>query len=224
LNCPAAVQSHIRISRMVQCWLKPITYILIFSLVVRIGAAVYWQSTVPEGASCFKFGDSDTYWVHAQRIATGEPYRYLSDESRIFRAPLFPLLLAPFALYANDYGLNEIEGTVLSIRIVGSFLGTLCVGIIWWLTKRVGGRRAANVAALLAAFYPGAIGMSIFVLSEMIFCPLMLASLACSYLAIAENSRVYRKYGWVLLAGLVTGLGCLARPSWGLWGASGGFT
>lgn len=196
---------------------KPIFLILALALAIRIGGAVYWQWSIPDGPSSLRFGDSDTYWVHAQRIANGEPYRYLSDEARIFRAPLFPLFLSPFAYIASSSELNQIDGPVLMVRMVGSLLGTFCVWLVWWLAKRTGGDHAANLAALFAAFYPGAIGMSIFVLSEMIFCPLMLGSLLCSSnaLILKEQSRTY--YAWILLAGFLTGLACLARPSWGLW-------
>ncbi|MCU0721383.1 MAG: glycosyltransferase family 39 protein [Pirellula sp.] len=197
--------------------LKPITLILALSLVVRIGGAFYWQSSIPDGPSSFRFGDSDTYWVHAQRIAAGEPYRYLSDESRIFRAPLFPIFLSPFAYWASGSGLNEIEGVVLVVRVIGAVLGMVCVGLVWWLTKRIGGDRAANIAGFFAAMYPGAVGMSIFVLSEMVFCPLMLGSLLCSSLALDKKNQIRKCFGWTLLAGFLTGLACLARPSWGLW-------
>jgi 4-amino-4-deoxy-L-arabinose transferase-like glycosyltransferase len=196
---------------------KPIIFILALSLAVRIGGAVYWQSSIPDGQSCFRFGDSDTYWVHAQRIAAGEPYRYLSDEARIFRSPLFPIFLSPFAYFASASELNQIESAVLTVRVVGSFLGTVCVWLVWWLTKRAGGNNAANVAALFAALYPGAVGMSIFVLSEMIFCPLMLGSLLCASIALDVKQHSPSYYGWILLAGFLTGLACLARPSWGLW-------
>lgn len=203
-------------SRNVIYWLLAVAFLL------RVFAATYWQSTVPEGSSAFRFGDSDTYWVHAQRIASGEPYRYLSDEARIFRAPLYPIVLAPFAYFARGYELNEISDLAMIIRIFGAGLGTLCVWLIWSVTSRIGGNLAGLGAALFAAIYPGSIGMSIFVLSEMIFCPLMLASLACSSFAINQNSDSSREEKrrdlfWVLLSGILTGFACLARPSWGLW-------
>ncbi len=106
---------------------KPIFLILALALAIRIGGAVYWQWSIPDGPSSLRFGDSDTYWVHAQRIANGEPYRYLSDEARIFRAPLFPLFLSPFAYIASSSELNQIDGPVLMVRMVGSLLGTFCV-------------------------------------------------------------------------------------------------
>ncbi|MCU0712452.1 MAG: glycosyltransferase family 39 protein [Pirellula sp.] len=208
---------------MDKVWLKPIALILTLALAIRICGAIYWQSNVPDGPSCFRFGDSDTYWVHAQRIAAAEPYRYLSDESRIFRSPLFPIFLSPFAYLSSGSGLNEIEGMVLIVRIIGAFLGTVTVGLVWCLAKRIGGERAADGAALCAALYPGAIGMSIFVLSEMLFCPLMLGSLLCTSIALDSQQQFFgghrsvRCQAWILLAGFFTGLACLARPSWGLW-------
>ncbi|XZE22538.1 ArnT family glycosyltransferase [Pirellulaceae bacterium SH449] len=203
-------------SRSVIYWLLAVAFLL------RVFAATYWQSTVPEGSSAFRFGDSDTYWVHAQRIASGEPYRYLSDEARIFRAPLYPIVLSPFAYFASGHELSDISGTALAVRILGAGLGTLCVWLVWSITTRLAGMRAGLVAAFLAAIYPGSIGMSIFVLSEMVFCPLMLASLACSSLAISRSvassgGSKRSVLHWVFLSGLLTGLACLARPSWGLW-------
>lgn len=202
---------------MAKGWLKPITYILTIAFALRLFAAIYWQSTVPDGASCFRFGDSDTYWVHAQRIASGEPYRYLSDEARVFRAPLFPIFLTPFAYMSSGTGLNDIDDVVLLVRIIGAILGTVVVAMVWSIAKRLGGARVADGAALCAAVYPGAIGMSIFVLSEMIFCPLMLASLVATTAALAANPPSKKCWTWTLVAGLLTGLACLARPSWGLW-------
>lgn len=196
---------------------KPIIFILALSLAIRVSGAVYWQWSIPDGPSSLRFGDSDTYWVHAQRIAAGEPYRYLSDEARIFRSPLFPIFLSPFAYFTAGSELNQIDGAVLITRFAGALLGTFCVWLIWWLAKRTGGDDAANLAALFAALYPGAIGMSIFVLSEMIFCPLMLGSLLCSTNALSAKEHSPTYHGWILLAGFLTGLACLARPSWGLW-------
>ena len=103
------------------------------------------------------------------------------------------------------------------VRLLGSLFGVVCVGLIWRLTNRISGVRSANFAALFAALYPGAVGMSIFVLSELIFCPLMLSSLLCSSIALDAKRQSRKYYIWTLLGGVLTGLACLARPSWGLW-------
>ncbi len=75
------------------------------------------------------------------------------------------------------------------------------------------GSNACLAAGLMAAFYPGAIGMSIVILSEAIFCPLMLLTLLGWHRAlISRNTKVVL---WIsLLAGICSGLAILARPSW----------
>jgi hypothetical protein len=76
-------------------------------------------------------------------------------------------------------------------------------------------------AGVLAMLYPGAIGMSIFILSEAIFCPLMLVCLAVTWKAIQrwEQRHMALAYGYLGLAGFMAGEACLARPSWSLWPA-----
>ncbi len=114
----------------------------------------------------------------------------------------------------------------------GCVLGTLAV----WLVMRLAGRveesllptdsalagqssptlpptNAVLLAGLLAAIYPGAIGMSIVILSEAIFCPLMLIALLGWQRALIA-ARAKPIVPVALLAGAATGLAILARPSW----------
>ncbi len=72
--------------------------------------------------------------------------------------------------------------------------------------------RSQYVAGCLAAVYPGAIGMSIVILSEAIFCPLMLLMLLAWQRALLAQ-RARDVVGSSLLAGAVAALGILARPS-----------
>lgn len=73
--------------------------------------------------------------------------------------------------------------------------------------------KAALVAGLLTAVYPGAIGMSIVILSEAIFCPLMLITLLGWHRGLTA-AQVKPVVGVCLVAGAASGLGILARPSW----------
>jgi 4-amino-4-deoxy-L-arabinose transferase-like glycosyltransferase len=191
--------------------------IVLLALSLRIAGATYWHRTAIESESGFRFGDSDTYWFHANRIANGQSYQYLSEESKIFRAPLYPVFLAPFALVASEDPPRAFWSAVLAARYAGALLGTLGVVVVYAFAARLGGRRAGLAASLGAACYPGAIGMSIFILSEAVFCPLMMLSLSCSFLGLEEKRGRFSKGQWTVLAGIATGLACLARPSWGLW-------
>ena len=182
-------------------WLSAI---LLLAFSVRVLAAWYWHSTTIESGRLLRLGDSDSYWVLAGHIARGEPYQYGSPDASIFRAPVYPILLSPFTLYSD-----EGQGIWMA-RLLGCGLGTFaCFLIILW-TQRFVGPRAAMISGLIAALYPGAIGMSIVILSEAVFCPLLLLTLMGWHRAMQPQS------GWwtaCMLAGLSYGLAILARPS-----------
>ena len=69
------------------------------------------------------------------------------------------------------------------------------------------------VTGLLAAVYPGAIGMSVVILSEAVFCPLMLLYLWLWQVA-WQRPSARSAIAIALTAGGVAGLAILARPSW----------
>ena len=204
--------------------------ILVVGFLLRVVAAFVWQNSI-EGESQFRFGDSDTYWVIAGKIGKGLPYQYGSPDSKVFRAPLYPLFLA--ACTWLDGAPEGVDGgtkwmAVFAARIAGCAMGALCIALIMLLSFRLSrtqdGQCNSGIwmwSGMLAVLYPGAIGMSIFVLSESIFCPLLLLSLGFTTFAIQakRESRWETAWSWMLLSGAISGLACLARPSWSLWPA-----
>lgn len=191
--------------------------ILLVALLLRIAAALFWQDKVDADLELFRFGDSETYWILAEKIADGRPYEYAGPNSRVFRTPLYPIFLAPATL---------LEGrvAVLAARIAGCFAGTIMVGLVMLAAYLIVDRRAAICAGILAAVYPGAIGMSVFILSEVIFCPLCLLSLiAWNWAGLMkvepepQKTSVNRAFVWTAASGIASGLACLSRPSWFLW-------
>ncbi|MDA1053723.1 MAG: glycosyltransferase family 39 protein [Planctomycetota bacterium] len=179
--------------------------ILLVAFGLRTGAACWWESRLTEGQQ-FAFGDSESYWVLAGQIARGEPYRFGHGQARIFRTPGYPILLA---------GLFRItdEPPVIWARMLGAVLGTVAVGGVIWLTRELFSIRAAIVAGIMATLYPGAIGMSVFVLSEAPFCPLMLVQII-AWIAAARCECPKRAAGFAFAAGAVAGVATLVRPSW----------
>jgi 4-amino-4-deoxy-L-arabinose transferase-like glycosyltransferase len=177
--------------------------VLLLALTLRVLAAVAWEARLPAGTE-FSFGDSYSYWSLAGHIARGEPYVYA--QSHVFRAPGYPLLLAP--LWWID-----AAPPVLCGRLLGAVFGTLAVTGVMVLAWTLFDGRTAVVAGLWSAFYPGAIGMSVFVLSEALFCPLMMSQLACWALACQDRGPT-KGIGWSSAAGLCGGLATLVRPSW----------
>lgn len=211
--CPAFVRGYIvtlfyesNLRPFSLLFRAPLTWLLLAALVLRLGAAIWWQSRVAPG-NRFEFGDSESYWQLGQAIARGEPYEYGSPDAKVFRTPGYPLLLAAlFAVVGSD-------PPVLWVRGLSAMLGTLAVAGVYWLGRVCFDPVTGLIAASLATIYPGAIGMSVYVLSEAPFCPLMLAQLALWSAAgksVEGNSAVVMAIG----AGFFGGMATLMRPSW----------
>lgn len=180
--------------------------ILLVAFGLRLGAVCWWESRLSEGQQ-FAFGDSASYWTLAGQIARGEPYQYGHGQSRMFRTPGYPILLSALFRVAGE------EPPVIWARVIGAALGTVVVGCVMWLTARLFSIRAALVAGVLATLYPGAIGMSVFVLSEAPFCPLMLMQIIL-WIAASRSECPKRSLMYGFVAGVLAGLATLVRPSW----------
>jgi len=189
--------------------------VVLLALALRISAAAYWHRTAESEGHLFRLGDSHSYWTLAGQIARGLPYQYGSANASVFRAPVYPLVLAPLTLVANE------QAAVWGARLLGCVLGSLSVALIMSLTRSLVdstcGSRLANRAmlcsGLLAAVYPGAIGMSVVILSEAVFCPLMLVYFLCWQQG-WKTSTQSRRWALGVGAGCAAGLAVLARPSW----------
>ena len=94
--------------------------ILALALLVRLGAAYWWQSRVPAGQR-FGFPDSESYWALGQKIAAGKPYEFGPIPYRLFRTPGYPLLLSPIFLVGGQ------NAPVMAGRVLSVLLGTLTV-------------------------------------------------------------------------------------------------
>lgn len=179
--------------------------VLVIALFVRVVAAVLWQSWLERRGDLFLFGDSTSYWELAKCIANHTPYQYGSPDASVFRTPGYPWLLSWFAS-SEDPGRG-----ILAARILGCIFGTFTVAAIIAFAARKLDRATAIVAGLLAALYPGAIAMSIFVLSEAPFQLLMLLILIALF---AQSNAPERAIRYAIIAGLLSGLAVLTRPSW----------
>jgi len=191
-------------------YLWTVVLILLLATGVRVAAAVVWQNRAPAPAELV-WGDSTTYWEIAENwVATGT-YEFGEPPQRIFRAPGYPVVLIAAMQVAQSLG-HPL--TVFQARLVGCGLGTLAVGLlIGWATDLSGNRRTGLWAGLFMALEPGAVAMSVFILAEAAFIPVMLLSLWTW--TVAWRQRTLLPILTVgLLAGLMTGVGILIRPSW----------
>ena len=182
-----------------------LTALLVIAFVVRLAAGWAWQSRI-DGP--FGMGDSQSYWDLGRSIAEGKPYAYGAEQARVFRTPGYPILLAPILWAAGDG-----RDAVLLARAEAALLGMLAVVGVWGLTRLLFDDRAALIAAAFATVYPGAIALSVFVLSEAPFCPLMLLQLILWTIAWKSPNR-RRATFFGLCSGLAGGAATLVRPSW----------
>lgn len=177
---------------------------LILALVLRLAAAAWWQHRL--GDRKFGFADSESYWALAERIAHGESYQF--GEARVFRTPGYPTLLSlPIVAFGSG------AAGVWAARGEAALLGVLAVGGVWCWARMLFDDRAAALAALLAAVYPGAISTSTFLLSEAPFCPLMLLTLLL-WTQAERAGTTGGRWGAAAAAGVAAALATLMRPSW----------
>lgn len=131
------------------------------------------------------------------------------QEGPFFRAPLYPWFLGTlFAVFGEDLALA---------RLAQTGLGAACTLLVYLVGRRVFGRPAATVAALLSATYWVTIFYDAELLLEVLATPLYLVAL---WLTLGlgpareredEGDRPHA--GLALAAGLVWGLGVITRPN-----------
>ena len=166
--------------------LASLALILQVALALRVVAADLLDLYVHRGGSerlCL-FPDTTIYWGLARAIRTGTPYEYVewSDIPHFaLRTPGYPLFLA---------GCQAVLGRrTLAVRLVQAGLGAVSVFLVYRLTRQLAGGdepragscsrswNATLIAAAMAAANPYYILMSVILLSEAVFVPLMLAAL-----------------------------------------------
>ncbi|MEK6236417.1 MAG: hypothetical protein N2C14_17050 [Planctomycetales bacterium] len=184
-----------------------VVLLLLLALTARSAACVWWQSRLTER---FGFPDSESYWVLAERIADGRSYQSGPSGDRIHRAPGYPLILAAWFRLWGDHP------PVWWARALSVLLGTSAVAGVYALGRLIRDddqkHRRGMIAGIIAALYPGAIGLGVFPLSEAPFCPLMVLQLALAVVAWKASGN--RGGLLAFAAGLVAGAAVLTRPSW----------
>lgn len=132
----------------------------------------------------------------AQALAAGD---WIGGEV-FFRAPLYPYTLG---LFYKTFG-----GNLFAVRTAQVFYGALIPVALYFLGRRVFGRKIGIVAAVVAAVYP----FFIYFTNELLIVTLIVLLDTLLLLAILRANDV-PSWGRWLVAGLIAGASAVARPS-----------
>ena len=190
-----------------------VAWVVIFAmaLALRCGASIYWQNRQAD-QNAFAFGDSFSYWVLGHQIYEGNEYKFGGDNARVARAPGFPILIAGW------HWLFKGTPSVVSVRFMNSVIGAFTVLAVGWLATLLFDVRTGVYAGVLASIYPGAIAMSILILSEGPFCLFMTLELVAVYYCFCrENASLSSRWRAAVFVGVTAALAVLIRPSWLLY-------
>lgn len=153
--------------------------------------------------------DPDHYGRFAATLANHGVYGPHPEEPSAFRAPLYPVLLAPWSL-----GGRPAPEAVFAVHLL---VALWTVAVTERLARRLYGPFAAGAAALLVAVDPILARQSTLIMSEPLSA-LLVASMVLFWVD-APSART-RPRRWTILTGILIGAGALARPAtWALWGA-----
>jgi len=141
--------------------------------------------------------DFDWYFTKGIDISLGRGYQEHGLPTAYWPVGYPAFLGAIFALFGRSVLVAKIANVLL-------YAGVLALS--YWLTRRLfRSERTARLTLLLLAFYPNHIAYTSLVASEILFTFLMLLGIAL--LLVAD-----RRFPVAVLAGVVFGLACLARP------------
>ena len=193
----------------------PLAIWIAVGFVARLAAAALVQSFVDRKRTLCVFPDTTIYWALGRAIARGEPYvvSQWGVPHYALRTPGYPVFLA---MIQAIFGSRKTAR--VAARLVQSAIGASCVFLVHRLVARIfRDRREGACIALAAAAWtaidPYAVGMSVLLLSEALFMPLMLLVLWGSA-AIWDEISAKRRVTTSVWIGLATAAAVLARPSW----------
>ncbi len=167
--------------------------------------------------------DEREYLVLGRSLAEGRGFTYTDPDGtplsgeHFGRAPVYPLVLsAVIAVTAGPQPSRILPDeppvsarTLTAIKVVQAVIGALTILLVAELAWRVAGKRAAVVAAGLAAVYPALVWTPAYVFSETVFGALALGSAVWLDHERRSSGRRWR----LLAAGILAGVAVLTRPA-----------
>lgn len=174
--------------------------LFLIALAVRVAAALV------TGIGGGPVEDERGYSLLAESLARGDGFllplppgpEFADVAARTsFRAPLWPLVLAP---------VSALGGGVVAFRIVAMLIGAAAAPLLWIVLRRTALRDVAFWTALAFAASPPAVFLSLRALSE----PLAAALTLCALAVPPDDPGRARRSA---LAGVFLGLAVLTRPA-----------
>lgn len=176
----------------------PYWLIFAFALGIRIIHQLLVSRADPMYGFLLPGGDNYTYDRWANEIA--QQFLLGWDRMPFFHGPLYPYFLSLIYL---RFG-HEHDPAAWTQRLIGA----LTVVLIFYLARRVFGRKAGWLAGLAAAACP----LSLFYEGELLVETLMLF-LHVATLCILIEAAAKKNFKWWALCGLALGLCCIGRPN-----------
>ena len=184
--------------------------IVLTAAVVGIAARLafgvfYWQNEKMNR-------DEVEYLSLARSLVAGHGYKF--DEF-VEKGPVEPFGRAPgypvFLALTGGGSPESVHGVPTSVKIAQSIVGGIGVIVIAIAAFRMGGRRSAAAAAIMAAIFPPLVWMAGFAYSESVFWPIGLAlALLVSHM-LEQQGATMRRYA--LWSGIATGGAVMFRAA-----------
>lgn len=173
--------------------------VLAVALIARLAVVAWAAGRIPPTA------DGSYYHVVAQRIAHGDGYTWLWPDGAVTYAAHYPVG------YPGMIGIAyAIFGSKPAVAmILNALIGGCAAGAAFDLVRRASGRRALAMGAGIAVgLHPALVPYTAALMTEGVAAALVIVAVA-----LAGRGRVpARGVGWIVAAGIVTGIATLVRP------------
>jgi 4-amino-4-deoxy-L-arabinose transferase-like glycosyltransferase len=211
-------------------WSRVVPAAIVAGLVLRLAFALgYWTGKPLTH-------DEREYLALATNVWQGRgftqtlPNEPPANAQQFGRAPLYPLLLAPFTAFDPDLAAGRLPPDVpTATKIMQSIAGAGAIWLIAAIAGRMAGPRAAAAGAVIAAVYPPLVWICAYALSEAVYATLALAGVwvlgsatdgQAQKLRSAEAQQspvrtpaLLRSCAPALVGGALAGLAALTRPA-----------
>ena len=183
---------------------------LVAILVVAAGLRIAWSLYATEEPIASVSGDAYSYYYYyGQELAAGDGYvGYTSGEPTAYYPIGYPAILAPLFWVVRHTPIPD--NLPLAGSLLNAAFGTLSVGLVFVIARRVFGTRAGLVAAAVTAVWPNLVFYTATFQLETAF---ILFALAAVAVVVAHDWATGPPSRARLLAfGAVLGLSALVRP------------